>query len=597
MAGDFIFFSISKLFNLFPTSYFMTQIRQPIITVVGHVDHGKTSILDAVRSTAVADKEAGGITQKISFTSFPADVLNEKCRDLLEKLNIKVEIPGFLFIDTPGHAAFTNLRKRGGSLADLAILVIDINEGIMPQTAESIEILKANKTPFIVALNKIDAIPGWKSLSSNSKEDLDNQGDYVRTDFDSKFYKILNSLATYGFDSDLYFRITDFTKQLAIVPCSAKKGIGINELLVMLAGLSQRFLKERLALKREARGTILELRKDKGIVYLESILYDGILKANDTIVIGGLDKPFVTKIRVLSESLPLGKGFKTVKQVTAAAGIRMQVPEAERALPGMPFVSMYNIQEASAEVQKEVIDAIKLDREGIIIKADSLGSLEALLFLLRKSGIKIAKAGIGNITKTDVISASANIRNRPLDAVVLGFNVGLEEDVKSENQIKLMSNDVIYKLIEDFEAWRIERAKEIEREKLSELALPCKLKVLKYVFRQSKPAVFGVRVEAGTLRPETPLMNSTGEIIDRVKAVQEKNKSLTEAKKGAEVAISLPNITFGRQIKEDEILFSSLNEDEFKRLKANKSLLSSEEVAILQEIARIKRIEKATWGL
>ena len=573
------------------------MIRQPIITIVGHVDHGKTTILDSIRSTAIAEKEAGGITQKISFTSFPSDFLKEKAKNLLERFKIKVEIPGFLFIDTPGHAAFTNLRKRGGALADLAILVIDINEGIMPQTAESIEILKANKTPFLVALNKIDAISGWKKVSDDLKEDIEKQPDYVKKAFDNKLYKIMGALSGYGFDSDLYYRVSDFTKQLALIPCSGKKTEGITDLMVMLAGLSQRFLKERLMLGREAKGTILELRNEKGIVYAEAILYDGILKVNDTIVIGGLEKPFVTRIRVLFESLPLGKGFKVSKQVTAASGIRMQIPETERALPGMPFVSMKNLAEATEEVQKEVSEALKLDKEGIIIKADSLGSLEALMFLLKKSGIKVVRAGIGNISRTDVISASANLKQRPLDAVVLGFNVKVEDDAKSEEKIRLLHSEVIYKLIEDFEKWRQEKENEILRDKLAELTLPCKVKTLKYVFRQSKPAIIGMRVEGGIMKANIPLMNADGEIIDRIKAIQYQTKSVGKSKKGDEVAVSLPNITIGRQLKEDEILFSSLNEDEYRKLKENKKLLSHDEITILQEIARIKRKQKATWGL
>ncbi|MEM2956589.1 MAG: translation initiation factor IF-2 [Candidatus Pacearchaeota archaeon] len=572
-------------------------IRQPIITIVGHVDHGKTTILDSIRSTAIAEKEAGGITQKISFTTFPTKYLEERARTLLEKLNIKVEIPGFLFIDTPGHAAFTNLRKRGGSLADLAILVIDINEGIMPQTAESIEILKANKTPFIVALNKIDVINGWKKFSDDLRENIERQSEYTRKDFENKLYKIIRALSEYGFDSDLYYRVSNFTKQLALVPCSGKKGEGITELLVMLAGLSQKFLKERLIVGKEARGTILELRTEKGVVYVEAILYDGILKVNDTIVVGGLDKAFVTRIRVLFEALPLAKGFKVVKQVNASAGIRMQILESEKVLAGMPFVSMKNLAQAAEEVQKEVSESLKLDKEGIIIKADSLGSLEALLFLLKKSGINVVKAGIGNINKSDVISASASLKSKPIDAVVLGFNVSIEEDVKQEEKVKLLVNDVIYRLIEDFEKWREEKEKELEREKLAELTLPCKIRTLKYVFRQSKPAIIGVRVEAGIMKAGIQLMNSNGEIIDKIKAIQSKNKTIESAKKNDEVAISLPNVTIGRQLKEDEILFSSLSEEEFRKLKENKKLLSQDEIAILQEIVRIKRKEKATWGL
>jgi len=140
-----------------------SMLRQPIITVLGHVDHGKTTLLDKIRKTAIAAKEAGGITQAIGTTEIPTNVIKTLCGKLLERFKIKLIISGLLFIDTPGHEAFTTLRKRGGSIADLAILVIDINEGIMPQTIESLEILKVSRIPFIIALNKIDRIKGWTS--------------------------------------------------------------------------------------------------------------------------------------------------------------------------------------------------------------------------------------------------------------------------------------------------------------------------------------------------------------------------------------------------------------------------------------------------
>ena len=573
-------------------------IRQPIITVVGHVDHGKTSILDRIRSTAVAAKEAGGITQKISFTTFPSSILQEKSKHLLEMFKIKLEIPGFLFIDTPGHAAFTNLRKRGGALADLAILVIDINEGIMPQTAESIEILKANKTPFVIALNKIDAISGWRRISENLNENIEKQAVHVKTVFDTKLYRIVEALFAYGFNSDLFTKVSDFTKQIALIPCSGKTGEGVSELLVMLAGLSQRFLKGKLKIGEETKGTVLEIKKEKDMLYVEAIVYDGHLNQNDTIVVAGLEKPILTKVRALFEALPLSKGFKPAKSVTASSGIRMQVPDASYILSGMPFaVVKKNVKEAEIEIQKEVTESIHLDKEGIIAKADSLGSLEALLILLKKSNINVAKVGIGSIAKSDVISASSSIENQPLNAIVLGFNVGISEEVKAEEKVKLLTNDVIYKLIEDFEKWRLEKGQEISRKKLEVLSMPCKLKVLRFMFRQSKPAIFGVKIEAGNLRPEINLINSSGEKIDRVKAVQSEGKGVQLAKKGQEVAISLPHITYGRQVKENDILYSELSESEFRKLKENKSLLTSDEMNVLREISEIKRRGKSTWGV
>src|SRR3989304_2161955 len=159
------------------------KIRQPIVTVCGHVDHGKTSILDSFRGSSVQEGEAGGITQKISFTKYPLEMVKSAC-PLVEKSGVKLGIPGFLFIDTPGHAAFTNLRKRGGALADLAILVVSIKEGVKPQPAAVLQILKANKVPFLIALNKIDSISGWKPHSGKSiKETIENQAINVSQEF------------------------------------------------------------------------------------------------------------------------------------------------------------------------------------------------------------------------------------------------------------------------------------------------------------------------------------------------------------------------------------------------------------------------------
>jgi len=557
-----------------------------------------TRILDSIRSTAVAEKEAGGITQAISFTSFPAEILKEKCSSLLKKFKTKLEIPGFLFIDTPGHAAFTNLRKRGGALADLAILVIDINEGVKPQTEESIEILKENKVPFVVALNKIDAISGWKRISDDFIENLEKQQQHVKNDFENKLYKIMGNLSNFGFDSDIFYRVSDFTKQLALIPCSGKTGEGVSEMLVMLAGLAQRFLKGRLELGKEAKGTVLELRKEKDMTYVEAIIYDGELKTGDSLVIAGLDKAVVAKLRVLLEALPL-KGFRPAQKVKAASGIRMQFPDSSAVLAGMPFVvaKSSELEQKKKEIQKEVAQSIVLDEEGVIAKADSLGSLEALLILLRKSNIKISKVGIGNISKADVIAGAANLKQKPLDAAVLGFNVSAQEEVKAEEKVKLITNDVIYKLIEDFESWRKEKESELEREKLAELALPCKLRALRYCFRQSKPAIFGVAVLGGIAKTGMTLMNINNKIINKIKAMQSEGKGIEKAKKGSEVAISLPSVTYGRQVKEGDVLYSEISEYQFRKLKESKKLLTPDEIAVLQEIAEIKRKEKSTWGL
>jgi translation initiation factor 5B len=574
------------------------KIRQPIVTVAGHVDHGKTTILDSIRGTCVAAKEAGMITQKISFTQVPSEHIKEKCGDLLEKFKIKLEIPGFLFIDTPGHAAFTNLRKRGGALADLAVLVVDINEGLMEQTQESIEVLKNSKVPFIVALNKIDRIAGWKQIHEDLRENIESQSEYTKKDFEKKFYNLLGAFNSLGFDSDMFYRISDFSKQLALIPCSGKTCEGLPELMVMLAGLAQKFLKGKLNIGKQGKGTILEIKKEKGFTCIEAILYDGKLKKSDEILIAGFDDVIETKMRGLFEALPFGRGYELRDEVTAASGIRLQLPTTEGLIPGMPFfVKFGDVEKLEKELRKEIAESIKTDKEGIIVKAESLGSLEALIELLRKEGIKISKGGVGNITKGDFVSAVTNLESRPLDAVIVAFNVTSEPEAENE-KIKVIESEIIYHIIEKINKWREKRRIEIERKKLEKVTMPCKIKILKNLcFRQSKPCVFGVRIEVGTLKPGVELMNDKGKNIDKVKGIQHESKNVEKAIQSQEIAISIPKVTFGRQVKEDQILYSDINENEFRNLRENKKYLSVQEISLLQEIAQIKRKNKATWGI
>ena len=574
------------------------MIRQPIVTVAGHVDHGKTSILDSIRKTAVAKGEAGGITQKISFTKIPIENIKKRC-PLIEKQGINLEIPGFLFIDTPGHAAFSHLRKRGGSLADIAILVMDINEGIMPQTAEVLEILKLNKTPFIIALNKIDNIGAWRKQSDNLKQNIETQSSNAKMQFDEKLFTIIGSLYSHGFNAKPFYEITDFTKELALVPCSAKSGEGIPELIMMLCGLSQKFLKKNLVLGKDAKGVILEIKKEK-MEYAEAILYDGNLSIKDEIAIASFDRPILTKIRVLEEILPLSSKFKAVNEAVAANGIRMQLMNSQEVLPGMPFtVFKDNIKEIEKEFKKET-GKIRTDEKGIIIKADSLGSLEALMTLLKQEHVQIIKAGIGKINKKDLISAQTNLKNDSVNAIILGFNTEEDDEIKNmdKGKVKIITHEVIYKLIEELLEFQKQKRNEIHREKLMSLAVLGKIKILhQYVFRNSNPAVFGVAVEAGKIKANVHLIDDNGNEIGKIKAVQDKGATLEEANQGQEVAISMPGITFDRQLPEINYLYSDLSANQFREFKDNKDLLSQDEIQTLQKIAQIKRKQNPTWGV
>lgn len=585
------------------------KIRQPIITVCGHVDHGKTSILDALRSSCVAEGEAGGITQKISFTSYPLEQLQKTC-PLIEKSGIKLNIPGFLLIDTPGHAAFTNLRKRGGSLADLAVLVIDINEGIKPQTAEVIKILKMNKTPFVIALNKIDNISGWRNYAKEGKElreSIELQRPQVKQVFDERYMTLIGSLNSFGFDSDLFFNITDFTQKIALVPCSALTREGVPEIIMVICGLSQRYLINRLKLGDIAKGVLLEVKKEKSQNFIEAILYDGELKKEDEIAVASFDgEPMITRIRVLEEIESLCNKFSAKEKVTASTGIRLQLVEKIEILPGLPFMVYKNNKNEIRDIfKKELLENIKTDKQGIIAKADSLGSLEALLVLLREKNINVVKAGIGDINKKDLISAKANIEINELDAIIVGFNVSIDEEAQefkkalSTPEIKVITNEVIYRLIDDVVAFRVEKQKEIEKKRLMGLSPVCKLRILsQYVFRNTNPAIFGVRIEGGKIVSDLSLIKSSGEKVGKIKAIQADKNSVHEANEGMEVAISISGVNFERELKDQEFLYTDLGESMFRNFKKNKDLLTAGELKVLQEIAVIKRsTEKEDWGV
>ncbi|MDP3992195.1 MAG: translation initiation factor IF-2 [Nanoarchaeota archaeon] len=576
-----------------------SKIRQPIVTVVGHVDHGKTSLLDRLRQSSVHKGEAGGITQKISFTLYPAEQLRISC-PLIEKKGIKLDFPGFLFIDTPGHAAFTNLRKRGGSLADVAILIIDINEGVKPQTSEVIQILKRNKVPFIIALNKIDKIHGWKtSAASDLKKSIDMQAKNTLQDFNEKYLTLIGSLNSHGFDADLFYNIDDFTKKIALVPCSVKTGEGIPELILMLCGLSQKYLHEKLVLGKDAKGIMLEIKKDQGN-YIEAILYDGILGKKDEIAVAGFSgTPVITRIRVLEEILPLSFKFEPREKVQAATGLRLQLVEKEEILPGMPFQIYKNNKEEIEKIfKKEISESIKTDSRGIVAKADSLGSLEALLTILSQENIPVVRVGIGNINKTDVVNAKANLEINEIDAVIVGFNVAVDSGAQEISKgITILTDDVIYKLVENLHKAREEKRKEIEKRRLLGLSVLGKVRLLKqYVFKNTSPAIFGVRVEAGKIIPGLRVIDSFGEEVGKIKNIQEENKSVEEALEGKEIAISVPGVNYERRMKNVDFLYTDIGESQFRNFKKNKDLLSANELRLLQEIAEIKRKQKADWG-
>jgi translation initiation factor 5B len=576
---------------------------------MGHVDHGKSSILDYIRSTNIVSREAGAITQAIGASIVPAATLKKIITGTLKNVtDDHFKLPGLLFIDTPGHAAFTNLRKRGGNLADIAILMVDIREGLMPQTIEAIQILKQYKTPFVIVANKIDLLSGYRSAPK--KPVLSNISTFdqkFQTTFDMKIYELVGKMHEHGFNADRFDRVQDYTQQIAIIPASAMLGDGIPEVLMVLSGLAQKFLEKSLEfdLNAPAKGTILEVKDEQGMgTAVDAIIFDGKIKAGDTVVVGTMDEPITVKVRALFEPAPHAEmmdkksQYKTVKEVVAATGVRIAGPGLDAAVAGMPImVATPDTEEAikaqiAADVNEVMVDN---DEEGVIVKADSLGSLEAVVRLVREEGFTVRKASVGEIGRRDLADAESSIENDPLDAVVLGFNL---KEFDGGNKVKVFTSPVIYSLIEDFKAWRVSQQKVLELKKLEHLNKPGKLEFLQnHTFRQSNPAIVGLEVLGGTLKSGSDLMNAKGEIIGTVKQVQKDNKSVTQADVKDQVAVSIEGPTVGRQIEEGEIFFTAITENEFRKFKDIKDILEGHEKAVLKEIAEIMRGNNAVWGV
>lgn len=592
-------------------------VRRPIIALLGHVDHGKTSILDKIRKTAVAKGEAGGITQAIGVSIIPIETIKKICGKLMNVFKGNIVLPGLVCIDSPGHAAFTSLRKRGGSLADIAILVVDINEGFKPQTIESIEILKTNKVPFIIAANKIDLITGWHHDQNKLLLENVNSLDYkIQGEFERKIYDLVAQVNKNGFPAERFDRVNDYTQQIAIVPVSARTGQGIPELLMVITGLAQKFLEKQLevSVKGPCKGTILEVKEEKGLgMTLNSIIYDGTLQVNDTVVIGGVDEPIVIKVRALLESAELAemRGKKSkfihVQKVIAATGVKITAPGLEKAIAGMPLRSCSGnpeeIERLKTEVQKEVGEIV-LDSEesnGVMIKADTIGGLEALRKLLQDKNIFVASASLGDVTKKDLSKLETLQEKDEFTGVLLGFNIKIlpeiGELIKSKRMV-VINNDVIYKIIEDYIVYVEKLKKKIEMRELVQLVRPCKFAVLKgYVFRQNNPAIVGVEIEIGRIKTGDPIMKNDGTRISSVKSMQKEQESLTIAEQGKQVAMAMDGVTIGRQVSEGDFLYTDIPEDDFRKLKELKKHLSKMEMEVMKEIAEIKRKNNPVWGV
>nr|WP_295163225.1 translation initiation factor IF-2 [uncultured Methanobrevibacter sp.] len=589
------------------------KIRSPIVSVLGHVDHGKTTLLDYIRGSTIADREAGGITQHIGATEIPNDTIEEICGNFISRLTIKDLIPGLFFIDTPGHAAFTSLRKRGGALADLAVLILDINEGFKPQTYEALNILKMYKTPFIVVANKIDMIFGWETHEGASfKETFSQQAPSVQQELDYKVYEIVGELHKEGFQSERFDRVSNFASQITIIPISAKSGEGIIEVLAMLLGLAQEYLTEQLEINEDApaKGTVLEIKEEVGLgLTIDSIIYDGVLRTNDEIALmTSSNDVLTTKIRSILRPLPLEemrdskKKFQKFDEVVAAAGIKIAAPNLDDVVSGSPLRVLSDDVNVEEEILKEIEDiTISTEDEGILVKADTLGSLEAIVKLLRELEIPIREANIGDVNRRDIINSSIALNENDTHGAIIAFNVDVHpnsvEDLNNSD-VKLFKGDVIYQIIEDYEAWIDEIEKAKKKAFYNAIIKPAKFMSLpKLVFRQSKPAIIGIESLSGTVKQGQTVINKNGEYVGVIASMEDKGETLPDISRGQRVAMAINDAIVGKHFEEGDELYIDVPEKHYKFIEREfKDKLTEDEYETLYEFLEIKRKQDPDWG-
>ena len=587
-------------------------LRTPIVAVLGHVDHGKTSLLDRIRGSAVIEGEAGAITQHIGATAVPLEVVSKIAGELVDPTDF--DLPGLLFIDTPGHHSFATLRSRGGALADIAILVVDVGDGFQPQTIEALDILRRTQTPFIVAANKIDTIPGWNPHpESPIQESYNKQSQRARSSLDETLYRIIGDLSSEDFSADLYWRVQDFQGNVGVVPVSALTGEGVPDVLTVLMGLSQRYMREEMQINATGpgAGTVLEVKDEKGFgTTIDVVLYDGTVREDDTIVIGGVGEPIVTDVRALLQPRPLAeirveRQFERVDSVSAAAGLKIVAPDLEGAIAGAPVrvVREQGLEAVIAAVESELANIeVNTVEEGVVVKADTLGSLEAMANSLEEDDIPIMRAEVGDVASRDVTIAST--ANEPTNRTILAFNVdvipGVEQQA-SEAGVRIFQHDVIYRLIEEYE----EYVEGIERDQqetiLQNITRPGRFRILKdHVFRQSNPAVIGVEVLGGVIRRNAPVAtydDSEFRKIGTIKGIQEQGEDIDKARTGMRVSIAIEGPTIGRDANEGQEIWVDLPEKHAKILEQElSSEIPADEREVLQMFLDKHRKRDPFWG-
>ena len=496
------------------------NLRSPICCILGHVDTGKTKLLDKVRQTNVQEGEAGGITQQIGATYFPVAALEKKVAVVNKDNDFVFNVPGLLVIDTPGHESFSNLRSRGSSLCNIAILVIDIIHGLEPQTIESMNLLIDKRTPFIVALNKIDRLFSWKKIDNNGFEDsFSLQKQAVQAEFEERWTFVRTQLQEHGFNSELFFKNKNMAKYVSVCPTSAHTGEGIPDMIKLIVKLTQERLTNNLMYLSEVECTVLEVKVIEGLgTTIDVILNNGVLREGDRIVLCGNPEPIVTNIRALltpaeMKELRVKSQYVHNKEVKAAMGIKISADGLDTAIAGSRLL-VVGPNDDEEDLMDEVmgdlahlLSKVSKTGRGVSVQASTLGSLEALLEFLRVSKIPVATISIGPVYRKDVLKAGIMLEKSKEYAVMLCFDVKVDKEARAyadDIGVKIFEADIIYHLFDKFTT-HMKSIEEQRKEESKMLAVfPCILKPVA-VFNKKDPIVVGVDVTDGSLKMTTPI--------------------------------------------------------------------------------------------
>ncbi|KPI87339.1 putative translation initiation factor IF-2 [Leptomonas seymouri] len=595
----------------------VSNLRSPICCVLGHVDTGKTSLLDRIRMTNVQGGEAGGITQQIGATFFPREKLVADTAELNKKFNYKLDVPGLLVIDTPGHESFTNLRSRGSSLCDIAILVVDIMHGLEKQTRESIRLLREKRCPFIIALNKVDRLYDWQVHENmDIQQSLALQKPHVRNEFNTRWIQVKSELSVEGLNSELYYDNKEVRKFVSVVPTSAKTGEGVCDLLLLEIHLVQQFMEGKVTYKDDLQCTVLEVKPITGYGFtIDVILINGNLHEGDEICLCGQAGPIFTQIRSLLTPKPMREmrvrgEYDHHKAIKAAMGVKIAANDLEYVVPGTPLlvVKTDDDRERIAELVMKDASNIKEflnpDGLGVSVQSSTLGALEALLSFLRDMKIPVASIAIGPIHKRHMHQVLSMKRREPRFAVVLAFDVPVSEearDIAKKNEIDIFEAKIIYHLFDRFTKYMSEYEAR-EKDRLRAIAVfPVQMKIIGDAIHATDPIILPVNVERGQLRIGTPisaLRKGTDNIvpIGKVMSIERDSRPVEIATPGMDVSVKINSgesgVTAGRQFERVDTLISHISRPSVDAVKKFADELKPDDIQLLATLIKVLRVPK-----